>query len=88
MKTRSKPSSFEVDLISEEHENLTQELVAPLKELTQCVDEVELPNLSPTKSFIDVELIDFLGVENLNWVEGPYFVQPVNKFKKWTSGEI
>ena len=31
-KTRSEPNSFEVDLINEDHENLTQELVAPLKE--------------------------------------------------------
>ena len=68
--TRSELSSFEVDLISEEHENLTQELVAPLNELTQCVDEIEL--FSQTKSFIDVELINFLGVKSFKWVVDPY----------------
>ena len=77
--TQSELSSFEVDLINEEHENLTQELVAPLNELTQCVDEVEL--FSQTKSFIDVEIIDILGVENFNWVMNPYFVQLINKLK-------
>ena len=51
------------------------------QELIQYVDEVELPILSLTKSFIDVELIDFLGVKNFNWVVGPYFVRSVNKLK-------
>ena len=59
--------------------NLTQELVAPHNELTQCVVKVELFSL--TKSFIDVELVDILGVGIFNWVVDPYFVQLVNKLK-------
>ena len=65
-KTQSEPNSFEVEHISENHDNLTQELIPPLNELTQCVDEVEL--FSPTKSFIDVELIDILDVKIFKWV--------------------
>ncbi|GFZ09394.1 hypothetical protein Acr_20g0012020 [Actinidia rufa] len=77
--TESELNSFEVEHNSEDHENLTQELIAPLKELTQFVGKVEL--FSPTKSFIDVEQIDILGVENFNWVVDPYFVQLINKLK-------
>ena len=78
---QSKPISFEVEHISEDHENLTQELVTPLNEPTQCVDEIELPNLSLTISSIDVRLIDFLGVDNFNWVVDSYLVQLINNLK-------
>ncbi|XP_057469661.1 uncharacterized protein LOC130758739 [Actinidia eriantha] len=77
--TESELNSFEIEHISEDHKNLTQELITPLNELIQCVDEVEL--FSQTKSFIDVEQIDILGVENFNWVVDPYFVQLINKLK-------
>ena len=55
--------------INEDHKNLTQELVAPLKEHTQSENKVGLINLSqasPTNSYIEVELIDFVGVDILN----------------------
>ena len=70
---QSEPSSFEVELISEDHETLAQDLVTPPKEFTQCEDKVELLDC-PTKSSIDVGLIDFLGVNEFNWVVNPYLV--------------
>ena len=62
---RSEPSSFEIDLISENHETLAQDLVIPSKEFTHCENKVELLDFS-TKSSIDVGLIDFLGVDEFN----------------------
>ena len=55
------PSSFEVDIISEEQETLADKLVTPPKEPTQCENKIGLSNIShacPTNSFIEVELID------------------------------
>ena len=77
---QSEPSSFEVELISEDHETLAQDLVTPPKEFTQCEDKVELLDC-PTKSSIDVGLIDFLGVDKFNWVVDPYLIQLVNNLK-------
>ena len=82
--TESEPNSFEIEHINENHENLTQELVAPLKEPTQCENKVGLINLnqaSPTSSYIEVELIDFIGVDIVNWVVDPYLDRLVNKLK-------
>ncbi|GFS39068.1 hypothetical protein Acr_00g0060990 [Actinidia rufa] len=67
---QSEPSSFEVELISEDHETLAQDLVTPPKEFTQCEDKVELLDCS-TKSSIGIRLIDFLGVDEFNWVVDP-----------------
>ena len=75
----SEPNSFEVEHFNDDHKNLTQELITPLNELTQCVDEVEL--FSPTKSFIDVELIDILDVKIFKWVVDPYLDHLVYKLK-------
>ena len=52
-KAQREPNSFEVDLISEDHETLAQNLVTLPKEFTQCEDKVELLDC-PTKSSIDV----------------------------------
>ena len=71
---QSKPCSFEVELISEDHETLAQDLVTPPKEFTQCEDKVELLDC-PTKSSIDVGLINFLDVAEIDWVVNPYLVQ-------------
>ena len=82
--TYSEPTNLEVENSLEDHQNLTQELVAPSNEPTQCEDKVELLNFSPdvlTNSFITVVLIDFLGVDKFNWVVDPYFVQLINNFK-------
>ena len=81
---QKEPSSFEVDLISEGHKNLIEVLVTPLKEPTQCENRVRLINLSHAcsmNSFIEVELIDFIGVENFNWFVDSYLVHLVNNFK-------
>ena len=82
--TYSEPTNLEVENSLEDHQNLTQELVAPSNEPTQCEDKVELLNFSPdvlTNSFITGVLIDFLGVDKFNWVVDPYFVQLINNFK-------
>ena len=53
------------------NEILAQELIAPPNEPNQCEEEVELFHLSPDcpiKSFIDIELIDFIGVEKFKLV--------------------
>ncbi|GFZ14721.1 hypothetical protein Acr_24g0009110 [Actinidia rufa] len=77
---QSKPSSFEVEIISEDHETLAQDLVTPPKEFTQWEDKVELLDCA-TKSSIDVGLIDFLGVDKFNGVVDPYLIQLVNNLK-------
>ncbi|XP_057506232.1 uncharacterized protein LOC130789481 [Actinidia eriantha] len=77
---QSEPNSFEVDLINENHETLAQDLVTSPKEFIQCEDKIELLDC-PTKSYIDVRLIDFLGVDEFNWVVDPYLVQLVNNQK-------
>ena len=79
-KHKANPVVFEVELISEDHETLAQDLVTPPKEFTQCEDKVELLDC-PTKSSIDVGLIDFLGVDKFNWVVDPYLIQLVNNLK-------
>ena len=81
---QSEPISFEVEVIIEDHETPAQELVTPLEEPTQCEVEVGLFNISHawyTNSFIEVECIDFLVVDNFNWVMGPYLVHLVNNYK-------
>ena len=81
---QSEPSSFEVDFISEDHKTLVEELVTSPKEPSQCENKVKLINLShicSTNFFIEVELIDFIGVDNFNWVLEPYLVHLVNNLK-------
>ncbi|GFZ14466.1 hypothetical protein Acr_24g0006560 [Actinidia rufa] len=70
----SEPCSFAVEIISEDHEIFVQDLVTPPKEFTQWEDKVELFDC-PTKSSIDVELINFLGVDKFNGVVDPYLIQ-------------
>ncbi|GFS34043.1 hypothetical protein Acr_00g0031950 [Actinidia rufa] len=77
---QSEPSSFEVEIIREDHEILAQDLVTPPKEFTQWEDKVELLDCA-TKSSIDVGLIDFLGVDKFNGVVDPYLIQLVNNLK-------
>ena len=82
--TRSEPSSFELEHINEDHKNLTQELVAPLKEHSQSENKVGLINLSqasPTNSYIEVKLIAYVGVDIFKWVVDPYLDRLVNKLK-------
>ena len=81
---QSEPSSFEVVLISDDHEILVEELVTLPKEPTQYENKIELINLShvcPKNSSIEEELIDFIGVDNSNWVVDPYLVYLVNNLK-------
>ncbi|GFY95433.1 hypothetical protein Acr_10g0008180 [Actinidia rufa] len=77
---QSEPCNFEVEIISEDHETLAQDLVTPSKEFTQWENKVELLDC-PIKSSIDVGLIDFLGVDKFNGVVEPYLIQLVNNLK-------
>ena len=54
------------------------------KEPTQYENKVGLINLShvcPTNFFFEEELIDFITVDNFNWVVDPYLVYLVNNLK-------
>ena len=77
---QSESNNFKVKLISEDYETLAQDLVTLPKEFTQCEDKIELLDC-PTKSSIEVGLINFLGIDKFNWVVNPYLIHLVNNLK-------